>query len=186
MNLGQLKNIISESYINEIGDLKNIIPYNYIKLDTFNYYFESNIGDVDVEIERIPQSEEIKFVTKSQIFKQKYEGQQLYNISFTVDGIDTQAVKSNLSELNRIIKTVTIIIEKFINSEKPFGLFVSGANRDSSKLEPDKVKNTLWLSIATGVGANLTGYRIDKGNLVYNGYKFEGFMIYQTNHRKIK
>jgi len=186
MNLTNLKNTITESYIAEVGDLKNIVPYNYVKLGTFNYNFESNVGDVDVEIEKIPQSEEIKFVTRSQIFNQKYDGQQLYNISFTVDGIDTQAVKSNLSELNRIIKTVTIIIDKFIQSEKPFGLFVSGANRNKELLTPDKVKNTLWLSIATGVGVNLTGYRIDMGDLIYGGYKFEGFMIYQTNHRKIK
>ena len=186
MNLKNLKNIITESYINEIGDLKNIIPYNYVKLDTFNYHFESNVGDVDVEVEKIPQSTKIKFVTKSQIFNEQYNGQPLYNISFTVDGLDTQAVKSNLSELNRIVKTVTIIIEKFVQSEKPFGLFVSGANRDSTSLEPDKVKNTLWLSIATGVGANLTGYRIDNGELMYDGYAFKGFMIYQTNPRKIK
>ena len=191
MDLKQLKNIITESYITEVGDLNNIIPYNYETINKFTYRFESNVGEVDVEIENLDTYKDldddgIKFVTKSQIFNQNYNGQTLYNISFTLNGDDTQALKTNLKEFNRIIKTVTIIIKKFIRLEKPFGLFISGANRDKTSLEPDKVKNTLWLTIATGVGKNLPGYRIDRGVLNFIWYSFEGFMIYQTNPRKIK
>jgi len=191
MNLKTLKNIIVESYITEIGDLNNIIPYDYKTINKLDYTFESNVGDVEVKIENLDDYKNldkagIQFITKNQIFNQSYNGQTLYNISFTLNGDDSQSLKTNLKEFNRIIKTVTIIIEKFIKLEKPFGLFVSGANRDKTSLAPDKVKNTLWLTIATNLNDNLSGYRIDKGKLGFIGYSFDGFMIYQTNSRKIK
>lgn len=180
MNLFELRNIIKESYICEIGDLYNIIPYEYNKHNNFHYSFKSDVGLVDVEIQDLSDfGDDVLFLTKGQIYKQNYEGQPLYNASFTVDGSDSQSIKSNLKELNRIIKTVTLILREFINNIKPFGIFVSGANRDANLLEPDKVKNTLWLAIATGVGKDLPEYRIDKGELNYDGYSFDGFMIYK-------
>jgi len=181
MDLKKLKNIISESYITEVGDLKNITPFDYLKKNNYHYVFNSNVGFIDVEIEDLSGfGDDIVFITQNQIYKQNYQGQPLYNASFVVDGIDSQSAKTDLKELNRIIKTVTLIIEEFIKNMKPFGVFVSGANRDSSKLEPDKVKNSLWLAIATGANNNLSGYRIDRGELNYDGYSFDGFMIYKN------
>lgn len=181
MDFKKLKNIVSESYIVEIGDLKNIIPYEYERKNKYHYVFESNVGFVDVEIEDLSGfGDDIVFISQSQIYKQNYQGQTLYNASFVVDGTDSQSIQTNLKELNKIIKTVTLIVKKFISEEKPFGIFVSGANRDSNKLEPDKVKNTLWLAIATGASNDLTGYRIDRGELNYDGYSFDGFMIYKN------
>ncbi len=182
MDIRKRINIIIESYINEIGDLKNIIPYEYNKQNDLKYSFTSNVGLVEVEIQDLSDFDgDIKFITKSQIYQNNYRGQTLYNVSFTVDGLDTQAVQTNLGELNRIIKTVVLIIDGFISKIKPFGLFVSGANRESNKLDPDKIKNTLWLSITQN--ANIPGYRIDTGELIYDGDKFKGFMIYKNKVR---
>ena len=182
MDIRKRINTIIESYINEIGDLKNIIPYEYNKQNEFKYSFTSNIGFVEVEIKELSDFDgDIKFITKSQIYQNNYRGQTLYNISFTVDGLDTQAVQTNLGELNRIIKTVVLIIDGFISKIKPFGLFVSGANRKSNKLDPDKIKNTLWLSITQN--ANIPDYRVDNGELIYDGDKFNGFMIYKNKVR---
>ena len=181
MNLIELRNIIKESYIHEIGDLNNISPYEYNKKNNLHYTFKSDVGFVYVEIQNLSDfGDDIVFITNSQIYKQNYQGQSLYNASFTVDGLDSQSIKSNLKELNRIVKTVTLILKEFIDNLKPFGVFVSGANRNSTILEPDKVKNTLWLAVATGVGKELIGYRIDKGELNYDGYSFGGFMIYKN------
>jgi len=44
-----------------------------------------------------------------------------------------------------------------------------------------KIKNTLWLSITQN--ANIPGYRVDNGELIYDGDEFRGFMIYKNKVR---
>ena len=170
MKLKELKHLIKESYLTEVGDLKGIKSFPYEETFQDEYTFKSNVGVVEVNFE--------VFYPLDIDLDVSYEGfdygEELKNVSYTLEGVDSQYLKSNPRELFKILKTVVDTTNHFISENSPYALLFFGVSKDGS-LQDDKQKNSLYLSI---MNQNLpTGYRLSKAtveggriNGVLNGY----------------
>jgi hypothetical protein len=176
MNLKELKHLIKESYITEVGDLKGIkpFPYNSNQILGDTYEFTSNIGKVNVFYEELEQSD-----TNLNV---KYEGfdytKPQVNVGYDLEGVDSQYLKSNPRELFKILKTVVNITNEYIKDESPYALLFFGVSKDGS-LQGDKQKNSLYLSI---MNQNLpTGYRLSKATIkpVFLSKEMEGYVLFR-------
>jgi hypothetical protein len=172
--LGQqikLLNLLNE-ILNEIGDLQNIESYE------FDYNpWESSFytEDGDLVIMRVENDTEIlrNDLEASKIFEK--EKNEIYNISFEVNGTITQAKKTSLKELIKILKTVSIFAAEEIKridsnlpkDEKP--IFVVGAQ---SKSEIIAMNDPQKFMLYTKIISNLlpSNYRKQDG-------KFENIPI---------
>lgn len=170
MNVKEIKQLIKESYITEVGDLKGIKPFPYTQILGDEYEFKSNVGKVEVNFE--------EFYEINIDFNVSYKGfdytQDLINVGYNLEGVDSQYLKSNPRELFKILKTIVDITNNYISEQSPYSLLFFGVNKDGS-LKDDKQKNSLYLSI---MNQNLpTGYRLSKAtvegegiNGIMNGY----------------
>lgn len=107
----------------------------------------------------------------------------VYNVYYNIKGVETQFTKSNYNTLIKILKTVVVICERFVEETKPNGLILFASNRDENKLLSitDPAKSELYHAIAIKyIINNLPKYTLVKVN-IGNGY--ERFMIY--NKEKI-
>jgi len=107
----QLVSLLNENLL-EIGDLKNIIDYSYTSSDKLKYNFNTDEGGkVDVRFTLLTPLEILRVNTPPIIDRSKIE--QYFNLGYSIGGISTQARKSNIGEILKIIKTITKIIEEF-------------------------------------------------------------------------
>jgi hypothetical protein len=175
MNIKELKHIIKESYITEVGDLKGIKPFPYEEISWGEYKFKSNIGKVEVGFE--------EFYLTDVDLDVSYKGfdyeEDLVNVAYTLEGVDSQYLKSNPRELFKILKTVVDITNYFISENSPYALLFFGISKDGS-LQGDKQKNSLYLSI---MNQNLpTGYRLSKATIEGDGIngKLDGYVLFKN------
>lgn len=124
----KLMSLLSENLL-EYGDLKNIKPYEFDSKGELAYEFNSEddstvlvtftkLNDLEIKHTKIP----------SIIDKKKISS--YFNIGYKVDGSVTQGKKSSLSELLRIVKTITEIIDVFLSKNKNAALLVFEDNKD--------------------------------------------------------
>jgi hypothetical protein len=174
MNLKEIKQLIKESYITEVGDLKGIKPFPYEQVLGDEYEFQSNVGKVEVSFEEL----NLDYLEVS------YEGfdytQTQVNVAYTLEGVDSQYLKSNPRELFKILKTVVDITNDYISKQSPYSLLFFGINKDGS-FKDDKQKNALYLSI---MNQNLpTGYRLSKASTLVSirtGEKLNGYVLFKN------
>ena len=140
MNYKNLKKVIKDSYLTEVGDLKRIIPYDFNKLDKSRYTFTTKLGKVTVRIEKFYFEELEGFKVKHNDYD--YD-KPFYNIGYDIDGVESQIAKSNYKELIKILKTVALIVEDFIDSVSPYALVFVGGDKGGG-LKDDKQKNSLY------------------------------------------
>lgn len=124
----KLLTLLSENLL-EYGDLKNIEPYSFEKKDNLTYEFESE-NDSTVEVVFTKLSELESSFTKFPPIVDRKKISSYYNIGYTVDDSVTQGKKSNISELLRILKTVTDIVDNFLKNNKNSALLVFEDNKD--------------------------------------------------------
>ena len=129
----KLIEIINES-LNEILDFNKIDNYEY------NYYGNNTlIGefylDDNSKVEVTQGEINPLFLNIPQVFNLK---NGIINIVFSIEDITSQYKKTTFKELIKIIKTVVLIIKKFINSNNDNPIYVIYA-------EP-KIKNEFQLS----------------------------------------
>lgn len=111
VNVIKLMSLLNENLL-EVGDLKNIIDYSYTSNGKLNYSFDTDEGDkVDVRFTLLTPLEISRISTPPIIDRSKIE--QYFNLGYSIGGISTQARKSNIREILKIIKTITKIIEEF-------------------------------------------------------------------------
>lgn len=110
-NAIKLISLLNENLL-EIGDLKNITDYSYNSNGKLSYSFNTDEGDkVDVRFTLLTPLEISRVNTPPIIDRSKIE--QYFNLGYSIGGISTQARKSNIRGLLKIIKTITKIIEEF-------------------------------------------------------------------------
>jgi len=147
--------------------LGNIKPFNWNR-NNFHILPKKNIYTLflapiegDISERPIPQIE--IFFTKQDENIDKYE------ISFLVDGKDTQAFKSNISYYLKIVSTLVLIIKEFIKKYSPDSLLVKGM--DKSDVKNPGQKDRIYFSFIEQEAPKL-GYRVghekDKLNLIKN------------------
>lgn len=175
MNIKELKQLIKESYITEIGDLKGIKPFPYEQVLGDEYEFKSNLGKVEVSFSEYSQPDTN--------LKVSYEGfdytQTQVNVGYTLEGVGSQYLKSNPRELFKILKTVVDITNDYISKQSPYVLLFFGSSKDGS-LKDDKQKNSLYLSI---MNQNLpTGYRLSKATIKSEEMRGEmnGYVLFKN------
>jgi hypothetical protein len=87
-----------------------------------------------------------------------------YEMGFTINGRDTQAFKAPISYYLRIIKTVTLIITKFIHKINPEAIRLRGMDKENV-YKPGQ-KDRIYFSFMQQEGPKL-GYRVAQDG---NGY----------------
>ena len=163
----KLTDILNE-IISEVGDLENIEPYEF-DYDSWESSFYTEDGDLVVMRTENETDKLRSLLTASKIFEK--EKNEIYNISFEVNGVDTQAKKTTLQEFIKILKTVSIYAKnelERINSgltreDKP--IFIIGAqSKKSSELKSDPQKIALYANI---ISKNLPdNYRTQEGKVL--------------------
>ena len=174
MNVKELKTLIKESYLTEIGDLKGIKSFPFKRVSGNKYEFQSNVGVVNVHFEKLPQSDtDLKVMYEGFDYKQPQ-----VNVGYTLEGVESQYLKSNPRELFKILKTTVDTTNDFIKKESPYVLLFFGVSKDGG-LKDDKQKNSLYLSI---MNQNLpTGYRLSKATIepYYLDSQMNGYVLFK-------
>ena len=174
MNLNNLKKIISESYLKEVGDLKNIGSYQYYNLGPNTWGFETDFGEIEVKFFIFESDDWDHF----EVSHNNYDySQEITNVSYAIDDVTSQIQKTNYGELLKIIKTVSMIIKKYIEENSPYSLLLFGDDKRGIGMS-DKQKNSFYLMTALH---NLpTGYRISKSKIKDPDISLEGYIIFKN------
>jgi hypothetical protein len=140
----ELIQIINEN-INEILDFNNVDIYDY------NYYGKNPligefILDDNSKVKVLQQKINPLSLNIPKVFN---SDNGIINLIFTIDDITTQYKKTDLKELLKIIKTVTIIIKKFIDSIQNNPIYILHAeSKIKNEFElNDRQKRELYIMI---------------------------------------
>jgi hypothetical protein len=165
--------------LSEILDLTNIKSYPYKKINQALYSFIFLLDDQEIEGEVYfdtpasnymealgvwepftPQDKKY-FKTQMEKIEKKYSYSTSYSqfisISYTLDGEDDQLFKTNLKVFFPILKTVKNIVLEYIKDNKPFVIYMTGANKTGEK-GTDQQKNMLYAALSKGI----SGYQMIK------------------------
>lgn len=124
----KLLSLLSENLM-EYGDLKNIEPYSFNQKDALTYTFNSEEGsNVDAIFTKITPLE--VYSTKIPEIIDKKKISSYFKIGYKVEGVGSQAKKSDLMELLRIMKTITIVADDFIGKNNGAALLVFEENKN--------------------------------------------------------
>jgi len=133
--------------IQEVGDLNKLDSYDYSGIaDRYEFAVNDKIH-VDVGFTRPYQEDEISALN----LPDSATRLNTYNISYMIDGVDTQVTKSDYSTLIRILKTVSDIIVKWLqkNEESVQALTIFAANKKATRylISADKQKSKIYQAI---------------------------------------
>lgn len=126
-NAINLLTLLNENLI-EIGDLKNIVPFIINKVKNDKYQFKIEKGDiVDVLFTLVPTNVHHLIDTPSIIDKEKIEN--FYNLGYSIKGISTQAKKTDVRELLKIMSTIMEIVKEFIKRNPNSSIMIFEENK---------------------------------------------------------
>lgn len=161
--------------LNEIGDLKNIESYPYED----NKFSTDENWTVKVDFDVIPFAsfEQLNLPTKRR---------NTFNVSYTINGEQSQYVKTTYKELIKILKTVSDIVKDFIKNKNELeALVFLAANKDQQKLvtHTDPQKSALYKLIITKTISELNpGWKLKEFEI--GGPDFNGFALIKNNKFK--
>lgn len=130
--------VLLEQVLNEVGDLDKISPYNFIKSNSNEYRFSTDDG-LSIKVSFVEYDNETQEYLK---LKDK-----TYNISYSVEGDESQFKKESYSYLIKILKTIFDIIVKYLNDNKEINnltLFAGNKNKDKFLSQTDSQKEKLY------------------------------------------
>lgn len=162
----KLLNLLNE-ILNEVGDLQNIKPYEF-DYDPWESSFYTEDGDL-VVMRVEDDTDKLRSVLNiSKVFEKDIN--TIYNLSFDINGETTQAKKSTLKELIKILKTVSIFASEElqrINSgipknEKPI-LIIGAQSKTLKGLVNDPQKYQLYSKIISNILPS--NYRMQDGKV---------------------
>lgn len=160
--------LLYERLLKEVGDFENIKTHSYS-----NNSFTTEQGwRVNVDFQKY-NNEDLEALS----INTKFYPSPIYNVVFSVEGVQSQFNKTSLHEYLRILKTVTQICSDFLKKNDPNGLIFFSANKDESKfLTTDPQKSELYKLIVMQQLLKNNKYKmidlpVDE--------KFKGFMIYK-------
>lgn len=108
----------------ESGDLSNIQFYPIKRVNNETYKYHDNNFSLVVKLVAIP------YASQSLWFPNTVDLGHVYNLSFSVNDVTTQAKKTNVKEYFKILKTVLMATVDFIKREAPVVLILSGNGKD--------------------------------------------------------
>ena len=168
-NAVKLISLLNENLL-EIGDLKNIVEYPYTNNGKLKYRFDIEGGDkVDVTFTLLTPLEVLRVDTPPIIDKSKIE--YYFSLGYSIGGISTQAKKSNIREILKIMKTITKIIEKFKTHFPKSAIMIFEENKQEELGLVKGQKSILYKSV---ISQNLPKGYIS-GPVKFN--KIEGIII---------
>lgn len=175
MKVENIKNIIKESLIREVGDLRGIDFYKLNKIDPYKYTFDTDLGEVEIDFDKFIPSEWDKFEVNHNQFDYT---DKIYNINYTIKGNYSQIEKTNYKELIKIIGTVVQATKQFVNEVNPYALVMFGMDKKGD-FATDKQKNTLYLMLASK--NKPAGYRISPATLVVDSdLTLDGYTLFKN------
>ena len=146
MSLISMAKILNE-IIQEAGDLDNIESYPFTKIKSSEYSFEiDDKMSATVDFEMSWNKDEIA----SFKLPIKVDPFDVYNVSYEIDGVQTQAKKTDYKTLIKIMKTISDIIIKFVSENKDakvLTLFPANKNADKLLTKSDPQKYSLYKTI---------------------------------------
>jgi len=154
--------------INEIGDLKNIESYPYKD----NKFTTDENWTVKVDFDVVPFAafEQLNLPTKRR---------NTFNVSYTINGEQSQYQKTTYKELIKILKTVSDIVKDFVKSKNDLeALVFLAANKDQQKLatHTDPQKSSLYKLIIVKTIAELSSeWKLKEFEI--GGPNFNGFIL---------
>ena len=167
--------ILYEQILKEVGDLENIEPYKWNKISKNEYYFLDKDNDEIYVNFNLYNEEEVQLINFNPHIK---DITKVYNVSYSLQGKQSQYKKDDYHSLLKIIKTVFDIVKDFISNENPYGLtFFAGHKNDDfilSKTDPQKGK--LYKTILLKNLQNFPGWSFADSNLDDD---FKGFIFYK-------
>ncbi len=133
--------IIAESIL-EALDFKNIEPYEGGQVSLFKTplgmvkisFEEIDIFDLSIsKNNRVVVKQTFDFYTK----KQKNSYPKIYNVGYSINGVETQYAKSDYKTLIKILYTILVYVNRYLETKKgddsKFGVFITATPKDVSK-----------------------------------------------------
>lgn len=125
--------------LKEIGDFENIESYPYQN----NSFITDENWKVKVDFDVVPFAgfEQLNLPTKRR---------NTYNVSYDINGDQSQYSKTNYKQLIKILKTVADVVKDFVNSNNEVeALTFLAANKDPKKLitNTDPQKSAIYKTI---------------------------------------
>jgi hypothetical protein len=152
--------IVDEIIINEIGEA-SVEPLDYKKISNTNYSFVFYFNDISYVVKvRFTLIEDD--ITKQYYFSKvpNYKNKEFYNVEFTINGIENQALKSDIKTILRIMTTLSYIVKEFIQNNNPDGLYIEATNKDINLLTGKEQKSYLYQAYLDKQIKTLTNYNL--------------------------
>jgi len=162
--------------VKEVGDLNNINSYNFIKNSSNKYSFKTE-DKLGVIVTFTPFDEND--------CKELNISYPAYNISYFLEGVETQYQKTNYEYLIKILKTVFDISIDWINNNPKINnitLFASNKNKDTFLTKTDPQKSKLYKIIFIKNINKLPGGNWDFKTINVDEDFYQGLLIYRKNN----
>lgn len=152
--------IIDKIIINEIGEA-SVEPFDYKKIDNTNYLFVFEFNNISYQVKvnfTLIEENLIKTILFFSI--PDYFTKEFYNVEFTVNGIENQALKSDLKTILKIMTTLSLIIKDFIQKNNPDGLYIEASNKNLDLLTGKQQKSYLYQAYLDKQIQTITNYNV--------------------------
>lgn len=171
----KLRNLLTEiEVIREIGE-GNAKPFQFLKRSPLKYTFMARLGqnkkeEVRVDFEDLKNDTSFKNKLLQNVFDKV---ETIFNVGFKVNEDEFQFQKGEMGVFLRIMSTISLIIQDFVNENSPDLIYVTGSPREFGS--EDEVKNRLYKVFIFKQLDKISNYsaeaRLD-GYVIYkNGYK---------------
>jgi hypothetical protein len=152
--------ILDKIVINEIGEA-SIEPLDYKKISNDNYSFIFEFNDVSYVV-KVRFTEIWDDIIKQYYFSKvpNYKDKEFYNVEFTINNIENQALKSDIKTILRIMTTLSYIVKEFIQNNNPDGLYIEATNKDINLLTGKQQKSYLYQAYLDKQIKTLTNYNL--------------------------
>ena len=152
--------ILDKIVINEIGEA-SVEPLDYKKISNDDYSFIFEFNDVSYVV-KVRFTEIWDDITKQYYFSKvpNYKDKEFYNVEFTINNIENQALKSDIKTILRIMTTLSYIVKEFIQNNNPDGLYIEATNKDINLLTGKQQKSYLYQAYLDKQIKTLTNYNL--------------------------
>lgn len=152
--------IIDRIVINEIGEATSK-PFDYKKLNNTNYSFIFEFNNLPYQVNVGFTLFEDDIEKQYYFFKiDNYKNKEFYNVYFTINDIEDQALKSDIKTILRIMTTLSLIVRDFIQENNPDGLHIEASNKNIDLLTGKQQKSYLYQAYLDKQITTLTNYNV--------------------------
>ena len=134
---------ILRDLILEVGDMSNQIPYDIKTPSKSKAEFFTDSGKkVSIEIQQIDQEmfeRAVDIDTVPDIFFDSYnltkKNKDIFNLTFDVNGSETQGAKTDLRGYFKIMKTVLDYVNDFVDENRPFAIIILADEKSDQNIK---------------------------------------------------